>query len=263
MRKQDLGLLGVVVLGCVACGGGGSAPNVPGNYAGTYVGELVDNTGRTGTVVFHVQGGNPEAVTGQVTYSTGSLGFTGKVVKGGGGTMVFGAPFWSFFALGPSGAKTTTVVISQVIQTINLPNGGSTSHSPASVVPVSGKVALVANPSGIFGNGNNFQGEFTGTITDTALNQATALAVNIDSDGNVLGTAVIQKNGSPTLSGISGTILSSGQLVYTTQGNQISGQGTLTLKAGAPSGTVKLSNGDSATVSLNQVKPIPPPTLRR
>jgi len=266
MQTRHRAILLAVGFGCAGCGGGAgvsSAP-VPGRYQGTYAGEFIDKQGLTGQLTLQVSGTNPEAVSGQFVYPAQTWSFTGQITSGGTGTVDYQSDAAGTLQFGPAGQPTTKLSILTNLIILPAPTGstGSTGTTGSTGGDGSGtgtvfpnaQVALISNPTGVFGGANSFAGSYAGTIQDTTLDKPDILAITIQSSGAVTGTGSSYVNGSPVLTSVSGTLSSSGSLSLVLA-NQVSVSGTVSLAKGTISGPLKLSNGDGATLSISQVQP--------
>jgi len=265
MERGRIATLLAIGLGCSACGGGGGGTS-PAAYAGSYVGEFIDANGSVGQFSLAVTASNPASCTGQYTYPSGTISFTGQIGGGGQGTVNIrnaNVTDYATMQLGPSVQPTARLSFRpQLI--IELPNGGSGTTGTTggtgttgttSIFPVA-QVVLITNTTGFFGGANPFSGNYAGTIKDTTLNTTGLLALSIDASGKVSGSGSVSNSGTQTLISVSGTLSAGGTLNYVEQTGNESAAGTVALSKGTISGALKLSNGDSAEISLTQVKPL-------
>jgi hypothetical protein len=271
VRVASLLAIGLV---CAACGGGGGGGATPTAYAGSYVGEFIDANGAIGQFSLVVQASNPASFTGQYIYPSSTINFAGNLAGGGQGNFNIQSASttdYGHFQLGPSGQPTARLTF-RPQPVIDLPSGGSGTTGTTgttggtgttgttSVFPIA-QVVLISNPTGFFGGTNPFSGNYAGTVKDTTLNSTSILALSIDTAGSISGSGTITNNLSQLLTSVTGSLSAAGTLSYVQQADNGSGAGTVTLAKGIISGTLKLSNGDSAEISLSQVKPLNTITL--
>lgn len=212
---------------------------LPNPKAGNYVGMFTDQNGSVGR--FQLTIGTWSDVHG-VFYTAINkyMNFDGSIDRDGVGALRYlnGTEYVDEVAgiqLGPIGQPTTTLNITPV-----------NNKNPSAVA------VLLVNPSGPYGNPNPFTGNYAGTILDTTINKAEVLAINVSGSGTVSGTEIIDNNGTPVATPISGTVSSTGWISYVLKANQVSIFGTI--YGGNPvAGPVQLSTGDDATLSLSTV----------
>jgi hypothetical protein len=226
LRRPSALLLGVLCLGVVGCGGsGGTSGGGTNAFAGSYSGEFIDQDDVIATCTMTVDATG--AVNGQFNYGT-PLTFTGQVNGSGAGTIQDSNGSLPI-TFGSSGHPTLGVGI-----------GTSTTGF---------FMTLISNPTGSF---SGFSGDYAGTVHNTTLNKTGIIALSVNS-GVVSGVDLFTVNGSPALKGVSGTLTSGGVLTYTVDGVTVTG--TVTLSGTTISGPVQESNGNAATLSVNQVEP--------
>lgn len=234
-----LGLAIGVVTCCAACGGGGGGGGGGGTnpYAGSYVGEFVDQNGVTGqfdiTVASNVAGNN---ITGAYLYTNNTINFTGAINKQGHGDFT-------------TSAGTTGIQFGQLAQP-------TTSLSINSINNPGALVVLISNPTGLFGGANSFSGDYAGTVQNTTINKTGVIALSISSSGVVSGSDVVEVNGTPTLTTVSGTLSTAGALNYQIAANGVTVTGNVSLSNGTISGALTSSDGDALSVSITQVQPL-------
>jgi len=240
MRKSEFVFLMAVGVGCVGCGGSGGGGVASVNpFVGTYAGEYVDQNGNAGQFQLTVM--QTGSVSGTYSNATATFNLISGHVDGSGKGVVTIPNGTASIQLGQSGQATTTLSI----------NPTRTNNPNALAVFVSKIIYLPL--------GNSFTGGYAGTIHDTTLNTTAALAVVINAAGTVSGSEVVNLNGVPTLTSISGTVSSTGALSCVSQSNQVTITGTVT-KGNNVYGPIQLSNGDAGELSLTpSTSNAPPP----
>ena len=229
-------VFGVLLYGCGGAGssgnGGGGGSGAANNvYAGTYTGQFEDSSSMIGT--FSLSVSNTGGVGGQMVYNP-VLSFTGTINTQGTGYISING-LTPQITLGTPGQLTLDGGI--------LYGNGSGAY-----------FTLVKNPPGTFGVSNPFSGDYAGTRHNITLGVTGITAMNISASGVVTGCELVDVNGTPTLSTISGTRSSSGTLSYTDVVNSVTFAGTVALSSGTITGNLTGSNGDSATISISQVE---------
>ncbi len=262
MRQRGFAFFFCVGLCCAGCGGGGQdgTSSPASQYAGTYSGAFIDPTGAVGSFKLVVADAKPYSVTGQYVYPNGPsyapaspISFTGTINGDGKGILNYQGAQAATFSLGAPGQATTSVSITGERST-NLPksNGSGTITYPYGECPTA-LVTLISNPSGVFGGANPFAGSYAGSIVYTSAGTTEVAALNISPSGGLVGTVASH---SPTLlSPCEGSVSATGALTLVVQSSQSTASGIVSLANGTISGSLKLSNGQSATISLSQVQP--------
>lgn len=225
-----------LALACITCGGSGGSGGSGGTgstsdsanpYAGTYSGQFEDQTSFIGPFTMTVSSSG--AISGTYGYAT-PLNFTGSVNSSGSGSLTDSNGTFQV-TLGSSGLPTL--------------GGGIGTPSNGAFV------ALASNPTGQF---NGLSGDYAGTVHNTTVGLTGIIAFNVGSSGALTGLDLFVVNGSPTLVSISGTLSSSGALSYSI--GSLTVTGTVSLSGTTLSGALTESDGDSATLSVQQVQPV-------
>jgi hypothetical protein len=223
----------VVALGCGGSGGsgttgttttGGSTGANP--YAANYAGQFIDQNSFISN--FSLTIGSDGTVNGSYGY-TPPITFSGSVNSSGVGSIT-GSNGTFQVTLGASGKATL---------------GGGIGTPSNGVF-----ITLVSNPTGVY---SGFSGLYAGTVHNLTLGKTGIIALSINSSGAVTGVDLFNVNGTPTLLPVAGTLSSSGQLNYVVNGVTVSGP--VSLSGSTISGNVNESNGNTATISVNQVSP--------
>jgi hypothetical protein len=247
MDRGKISHLVAVCFCCVACGGGGSAPETSNPYAGAYFGEYVDQNGNPGQIQITI------AQTGYLSgiFSTPTATYNliqGTVGVGGKGRVHYGSGT-AEIQFAPIGMMNLTPIIASTSLTIT---PDQAKYAKAQAVFVSSQIDYL--PAG-----NPYTGSYAGTLHDATTNKTQALAIIIQTNGAVSGSIVNAVNGTPTLAPISGTLSSAGALSLVTQSNPVTVTGTLT-KGVQIYGPVQLSNGDTGNIVIYpSTSSIPPP----
>lgn len=217
----------IVMLGCGGSGGSGGTTATGGTanpYAGSYSGNFVDSSSFIAPVTMTIDAtGN---ISGTLSY-TPPVTFTGLVDSSGKGSLSDSKGSFQV-TLGAAGRSTL---------------GGGVGTTSNGVF-----IAAVTNPTGQY---SGFAGQYAGTVHNSTEGATGIIALTVSASGVVSGVDLFGVNGVPTLEPVTGTLNSAGQLSYTVDGVTVSG--TVALANSIVSGPVSESNGDSATISLNQV----------
>jgi hypothetical protein len=224
-KIATFGLASSLGLAAFGCGGSGSSGSPAANpYAGNYSGDFVDQNDFIGPFTMTVSSSG--ALSGQFGYAT-PITYTGSIVSAGTGSIT-----------GTNGTFQVT-----------LGGSGHTTLGGGIGAPTNGAfITLASNPTGTF---SGFSGDYAGTVHNTTLGATGIIALSVSSSGAVTGVDLFDVSGTPTLEPIAGTLSSSGALSYTVHGVTVAG--TVSLTGETISGSLTESDGDAASLSVQQV----------